>query len=29
MQEWLLRTEVLVLKKYLEDKEEEYVDYKD
>ena len=29
MQEWLLKIEVLVLKKYLEDKEEEYVDYKD
>ena len=29
MQEWLLRTEELVWKKYLEDKEEEYVDYKD
>ncbi|EPH21945.1 hypothetical protein SAMN05444376_2327 [Bacteroides clarus YIT 12056] len=26
---WLLRTEELVWKKYLEDKEEEYVDYKD
>ena len=25
---WLLRTEELVWKKYLEDKEEEYVDYK-
>ena len=25
----LLRTEELVWKKYLEDKEEEYVDYKD
>ena len=26
---WLLRTEELVWKMYLEDKEEEYVDYKD
>ena len=26
---WSLRTEELVWKKYLEDKEEEYVDYKD
>ena len=26
---WLLRTEELVWTKYLEDKEEEYVDYKD
>ena len=26
---WLLKTEELVWKKYLEDKEEEYVDYKD
>ncbi len=26
---WLPRTEELVWKKYLEDKEEEYVDYKD
>ena len=26
---WLLRTEELVWKKYLEDREEEYVDYKD
>ena len=26
---WLLRTEELVWKKYLEDKEEEYVDYND
>ena len=26
---WLLRTEELVWKKDLEDKEEEYVDYKD
>ena len=26
---WLLRTEELVWKKYLEDKQEEYVDYKD
>ena len=26
---WLLRTEELVWKKYLEDKEEEIVDYKD
>ena len=29
MHVWLLRTEELVWKKYLEDKEEEYVDYKD
>ena len=29
MSVWLLRTEELVWKKYLEDKEEEYVDYKD
>lgn len=26
---WLPKTEELVWKKYLEDKEEEYVDYKD
>gem|GEM_PF-2341169 len=29
MHVWWLRTEELVWKKYLEDKEEEYVDYKD